>query len=270
MYDVFRFLTGAPVESIDGDGDRSRRAAVPRATTISAATIGYEDGSVASLVYTALGPKTGLGKEHIEVFCDGEAFIVDDFKKLTRASDGSGAVAERRARQGPLRRVEPLRRRASRPAGRRRFRSTRSSRPPRSRLHIEDLLHRPGRSGASRDGIVSLRIAEPGTRPAIVSHEASGRHDRAPPARDLPTRRRRSALQPLGELDRMPRSAGRRSSRWSGLARTGAQLRFAVEGAAARRVASGSTGRTRARSKCVDRERLAQLLASLVVIAHGA
>ena len=40
-------------------------------------------------MYTALGPKTGLGKEHITVFCDGEAFIVDDFKKLTKASDGS-------------------------------------------------------------------------------------------------------------------------------------------------------------------------------------
>ena len=54
-----------------------------------AATLGYEDGTLASLVYTALGPKSGLGKEHITVFCDGQAFIVDDFKKLTRASDGA-------------------------------------------------------------------------------------------------------------------------------------------------------------------------------------
>src|SRR5207247_4147361 len=41
------------------------------------------------LVDTALGPKTGLGKERIEVFCDGEAYIVDDFKMLVKASDGS-------------------------------------------------------------------------------------------------------------------------------------------------------------------------------------
>ncbi len=53
------------------------------------ATIRYEDGSVCTLTYTALGPKTGLAKERIEVFCDGEAWIVDDFKSLTRASDGS-------------------------------------------------------------------------------------------------------------------------------------------------------------------------------------
>jgi hypothetical protein len=30
-----------------------------------------------------------MGKERIEVFCDGEAYIVDDYKTLTRASDGS-------------------------------------------------------------------------------------------------------------------------------------------------------------------------------------
>ena len=53
------------------------------------ATLTYEDGTVASLVYTAMGPKSGLGKEHITVFADGEAFIVDDFRKLTKASDGS-------------------------------------------------------------------------------------------------------------------------------------------------------------------------------------
>jgi hypothetical protein len=39
-------------------------------------------------VYTALGPKQGLGKERIEIFADGETYLVDDFKALTRASDG--------------------------------------------------------------------------------------------------------------------------------------------------------------------------------------
>jgi hypothetical protein len=43
---------------------------------------------VGNLVYTALGPKQGLPKERIEVFCDGDAYIVDDFKSLMRASDG--------------------------------------------------------------------------------------------------------------------------------------------------------------------------------------
>jgi predicted dehydrogenase/threonine dehydrogenase-like Zn-dependent dehydrogenase len=88
MYDVFRFLAGAPVRSIDAAAIDP--GALPYARSDNfAATVAYEDGTLASLVYTALGPKAGLGKEHITVFADGEAFIVDDFKKLIRASDGS-------------------------------------------------------------------------------------------------------------------------------------------------------------------------------------
>jgi predicted dehydrogenase/threonine dehydrogenase-like Zn-dependent dehydrogenase len=87
MYDVFRFLAGAPVRSIDAAAIDPGTLPYARSDNF-AVTIAYEDGTLASLVYTALGPKTGLGKEHITVFADGEAFIVDDFKKLTRASDG--------------------------------------------------------------------------------------------------------------------------------------------------------------------------------------
>ncbi|HXI30168.1 MAG TPA: bi-domain-containing oxidoreductase [Vicinamibacterales bacterium] len=88
MYDVFRFLCGAPVRSIDAVAIDPGALPYARSDNFTA-TIGYEDGSIASLVYTALGPKSGMGKEHITVFCDGEAFVVDDFRKLTRASDGA-------------------------------------------------------------------------------------------------------------------------------------------------------------------------------------
>ena len=86
MYDVFRFLAGKPVagisaRSIDPDNLPYLR------TDNFCAMLSYEDGSVGNLVYTALGPKQGLPKERIEVFCDGEAYIVDDFKSLIRASD---------------------------------------------------------------------------------------------------------------------------------------------------------------------------------------
>jgi predicted dehydrogenase len=88
MYDVFRFLTGAAAQSVDAASIDP--GALPyRRDDNFVATVTYADGSVATLTYTALGPKSGLGKEHITVFCDGEAFIVDDFKKLTKASDGS-------------------------------------------------------------------------------------------------------------------------------------------------------------------------------------
>ena len=88
MYDVFRFLAGAPVRSIDAAAIDPGTLPYARSDNF-AVTITYEDGTLASLVYTALGPKSGLCKEHITVFSDGEAFIVDDFKKLTQASDGT-------------------------------------------------------------------------------------------------------------------------------------------------------------------------------------
>ena len=88
MYDVFRFLAGSPVRSIDAVAIDPGTLPYARSDNFSA-TIAYDDGSIANLVYTALGPKTGLGKEHITVFCDGDAYIVDDFRKLTKVSDGS-------------------------------------------------------------------------------------------------------------------------------------------------------------------------------------
>lgn len=86
MYDVFRSLAGAPVKSIHAAAIDPGALAYLRSDNFSA-TIQYEDGSLANLIYTALGPKQGLAKERLEVFCDGECWIVDDYKKLTRASD---------------------------------------------------------------------------------------------------------------------------------------------------------------------------------------
>ena len=88
MYDVFRFLTGAPVVSIHAAAIQAGDRPYLR-TDNFAATMRYEDGSVCNLVYTALGPKQGLPKERIEVFADGDAFIVDDFKSLIQASTGA-------------------------------------------------------------------------------------------------------------------------------------------------------------------------------------
>jgi predicted dehydrogenase len=88
MYDAFRSLTGSPVKTIDATSiDPGPLPYLKNDNFV--ATIGYEDGSVATLTYTSLGPKTGLGKERIEVFCDGEAWVVDDFKKLIKGSDGA-------------------------------------------------------------------------------------------------------------------------------------------------------------------------------------
>ncbi len=87
MYDVFRFLAGAPVTGVQAASIGSGSPSYLRNDNFSA-TLSYRDGSIGNLVYTALGPKKGLPKERIEVFCDGEAYLVDDFKLLIRCSDG--------------------------------------------------------------------------------------------------------------------------------------------------------------------------------------
>jgi predicted dehydrogenase/threonine dehydrogenase-like Zn-dependent dehydrogenase len=87
MYDLFRFLVGVPVTSIGAQPIDT--SGLPHlATDNFVAVLRYEDGSVANLVYTSLGPKSGLAKERIEVFVDGESYLVDDFKSLLRAGDG--------------------------------------------------------------------------------------------------------------------------------------------------------------------------------------
>ncbi|MEO7133241.1 MAG: bi-domain-containing oxidoreductase [Vicinamibacterales bacterium] len=88
MYDVFRSLTGAPVVSVSATSIQPGTMPYLKNDNF-VATLGYADGSVATLTYTALGPKTGLGKERIEIFADGETWVVDDFKKLIKSSDGS-------------------------------------------------------------------------------------------------------------------------------------------------------------------------------------
>jgi predicted dehydrogenase/threonine dehydrogenase-like Zn-dependent dehydrogenase len=98
MYDVFRSLAAAPVrgataQSIDPNGTAYLR------NDNFCATATYEDGTVAALSYTAMGPKA-LAKERIEVFCDGESYLVDDFKRLTRASDGTVLWDSREADKG--------------------------------------------------------------------------------------------------------------------------------------------------------------------------
>lgn len=80
IYDLFTYLVDARVT------DMCARAITP--TTRSyvrndnfCAEFTFEDGSVATLVYTALGT-SDYPKEQMEVFCDGRVFVLDDYKAL--------------------------------------------------------------------------------------------------------------------------------------------------------------------------------------------
>ena len=88
MYDVFRFLANAPVRLTSAMAIAP--GSLPYFTNDNfTASIGFDDGSLGTLTYTALGPKQGLPKESIEIFADGECWVVNDFKSATRCSDGA-------------------------------------------------------------------------------------------------------------------------------------------------------------------------------------
>jgi hypothetical protein len=87
MYDVFRFLADSSVAKVSATAINPGSLPYLRNDNFCA-TIAYEDGSVGNLTYTALGPKQGLAKERLEVFCDGEAYTLDDYRSLVRAGDG--------------------------------------------------------------------------------------------------------------------------------------------------------------------------------------
>lgn len=82
MLDLFNYLVGtSQVESVDvsslapaGDHLGGRDNFV--------VTVRYMEGSVCTLLYTALGAGD-LGKERLEIFCDGKSLVVDDFKRLS-------------------------------------------------------------------------------------------------------------------------------------------------------------------------------------------
>lgn len=87
MYDFFASLAGASPVAISAHGIAPAGTAYFANDNFSA-TIRYADGSVCNLVYTAMGPKTGLPKERIEIFCDGKGFLIDDFVKCVEFPSG--------------------------------------------------------------------------------------------------------------------------------------------------------------------------------------
>lgn len=88
MYDVFRSLSGATVNGITASAINPGALPYTRNDNFCA-SMTYSDGSLAQLTYTALGPKEGMAKERIEVFCDNDAYIIEDFKELHHCSNNT-------------------------------------------------------------------------------------------------------------------------------------------------------------------------------------
>jgi len=93
IYDLFTYLTGARFTDVKVS------AIVPKTAYYRphdnfTATITFDDGSVANLIYTALGAKDHP-KERLEIFVDGQVIALDDYKTLTMAG-GSGRTVRTR------------------------------------------------------------------------------------------------------------------------------------------------------------------------------
>ena len=71
------------------------------------ATATYEDGSVCTLTYTALGDKS-FPKERLEIFCDGKVLALDDFKELTVSGGGGSGWRSMTQAKGQLEELQAL------------------------------------------------------------------------------------------------------------------------------------------------------------------
>lgn len=139
MYDFFASFANAAPESIVAEGIAPGGSSY-FANDNFAATIRYADGSIGNLLYTASGPKTGLGKERIEIFCEGRCFVIDDFVKCVEQPSGETIWESTEPDKGHAAEMSLLADAISRQASegpipvKRIFESTAVS------LHIEDLL----------------------------------------------------------------------------------------------------------------------------------
>jgi predicted dehydrogenase len=81
IYDLFTYLTASKVVTVDAQAITPTTGHYSRSDNF-VATMTFEDGSVATLTYTALGSKD-YPKEQLEVFVDGKVLVLEDYKRLT-------------------------------------------------------------------------------------------------------------------------------------------------------------------------------------------
>lgn len=81
VYDLFTYLTGAKVLKVEAQAIKPATAYYSASDNF-VATMTFEDGSVATLTYSALGSKD-YPKELLEVYMDGKVMVLNDYKELT-------------------------------------------------------------------------------------------------------------------------------------------------------------------------------------------
>ena len=130
IYDLFTFLTGARVVDVHVAAITPATGHYKRQDNFTA-SMTFEDGSVATLTYTALGAKD-YAKERMEIFVDGKVIALDDYKSLTVSGASRKPFKTGCPRRARKRSSKRSRARFSR-APRRPSRCGSRNRPPRSR-----------------------------------------------------------------------------------------------------------------------------------------
>lgn len=90
FFDLFNFLTEQKARDIEAQAIPMDGSAIVASDNVTA-TVRYQDGSLAVLMYTSLGDQA-LPKERLESFADGGALILDDFRRLTPYGFGEGEI----------------------------------------------------------------------------------------------------------------------------------------------------------------------------------
>lgn len=80
IFDLFRYFVGSPAVDVNSAAITPKSKHILDDDNLSV-TLRYEDGSVATLLYTALG-SPDLSKEYMELFVDGKVVVLDDYKSL--------------------------------------------------------------------------------------------------------------------------------------------------------------------------------------------
>jgi predicted dehydrogenase/threonine dehydrogenase-like Zn-dependent dehydrogenase len=107
IYDIFNSLCGGAKEvavnaySIDPASKQWKK------NDNFVATVKYEDGSVCTLTYTALGDKS-YPKEKMEVFADGKVIVMDDYKSVTVHGGKHKGWSDNTVQKGQLKELEVL------------------------------------------------------------------------------------------------------------------------------------------------------------------
>jgi predicted dehydrogenase len=104
IYDLFTFFTNSKVTFVQC------QSLAPKTDHYSSrdnfvTTLGFEDGSVATLTYTALGSNQ-FPKEQMEIFSDGTVLVLDDYKQLRIHGSNAKGVTSKLTDKGHKRELE--------------------------------------------------------------------------------------------------------------------------------------------------------------------